>query len=1225
MQLTGLLDLLRNQPIYRELLAQLHRAQALGDLGVLRSARPYLLAALARDWPGPVLYITARIDRAYNVSEQLPVWLGERPIYRFAEPAPHFYERAPWGDSATRGRISTLAALAFDEVQSAEYRVQSGKQAAADGMNPVPTSPSSSAELSAISYQPSAPIIITSARALMQRTLPVQRFRKATLTLEPGQRQVLDQLLARWVAMGYEPASIVLEPGSFSRRGGVLDIFPVDADQPIRIDFFDDEIDTIRAFDPASQRSAGRLERVRIPPAREALPDQTPPVGAHLRGWFASLPTAESDVVSPAGDAEPLANGTAFPYLEHYLPYLYPQPVSLLDYAPEGALVVIEDWVELRDTIAGIEEAAIQTRAERLKSGLLAPDHPLPYLTWDALAEELDSRGALHLGYSGAHQHGDEAGTLQGLFSPEDRYAGQLRELVNQMRQGSKSGDRVIVVTAQTARVADVWMEHESFLPLAREVPEPPPPHQVWLLEGGLAEGWHLKLPDGDLRLVSDAEIFGWQRPEPRRRKVQRKARLPESNYADLNEGDYVVHVDYGVGRFAGMRRRTLEGNEREYLVIEYAGTDVVFVPIHQADRITRYVGPDDSPPTLNKLGRADWSKITASARKAVEEEATELLELYARRLATPGHACAPDTAWQHELEAAFPYVETEDQLRAIREVKVDMERPVPMDRLICGEVGYGKTEVALRAAFKAVMGGMQVAVLVPTTVLAQQHYETFRNRLMGFPVKVEMLSRFRSKEEQRAALPLIAAGEIDILVGTHRLLSDDISFKNLGLVIIDEEQRFGVTHKEHLKSLRTQVDVLTLTATPIPRTLYMSLTGARDISMIQTPPEERLPVITHVGSYDDGLVRQAVIRELERGGQVFYVHNRIESMDAIREKLYTIVPEAKVVSGHGQMDERLLESVMVAFGRGEYDLLLATAIIENGIDIPNANTLIIDRADLFGLSQLYQLRGRVGRSAAQAYAYFFHPSHNRLTDEARVRLDSMAEYTDLGAGYQIALRDLELRGAGGILSTRQSGHVAAIGLNLYTRMLQESVAQMKRQMDGGPTEPESAAGTPNGASATTPQPTTGAASITIDLPLAAYLPNDYIPEVGLRLQLYRRIGDLHSAEGVAAMGEELRDRFGPLPPAVEGLLYQIEVKLLAGAAGATAVLNLNRVVNIKLPYLPEIDREALERDLRRRNDTIRVSRTAVLLPIQPEDWRAQLLGLLRALGREVVAEGRGV
>jgi transcription-repair coupling factor (superfamily II helicase) len=1213
MQLTGLLDLLQNQPVYRELLAQLRRAQALGDLGVLRSARPYLLAALARDWPGPVVYITARIDRAYNVSEQLPVWLGERPIYRFAEPAPHFYERAPWGETATRGRISTLAALAFDEasVQSTEYRVQSentGQRAGVDAIIRVPTD---------------YPLIIASARAIMQRTLPVQSFRKATLTLAAGQRHVLDQLLARWVAMGYEPASIVLEPGSFSRRGGVLDIFPVDADQPIRIDFFDDEIDTIRAFDPASQRSAGKLERVRIPPAREALPDQTPPVGAHLRKWFESLPTAESDVVSPAGDAEPLANGSAFPYLEHYLPYLYPQPVSLLDYAPEGALVVIEDWTELRDTIAGIEEAAIQTRAERLKSGLLAPDHSLPYITWDALAEEMDSRRALHLGYGRSQQHGEGSGMLQALFSPEDRYAGQLRELVNQMRQRSKSGDRVMVVTAQTARVADVWKEHESFLPLARDVQQPPPPHQVWLLEGGLAEGWHLKLPDGDLRLVSDAEIFGWQRPEPRRRKVQRKARLPESNYADLNEGDYVVHVDYGVGRFAGMRRRTLEGNEREYLVIEYAGTDVVFVPIHQADRITRYVGPDDSPPTLNKLGRADWSKITAAARKAVEEEATELLELYARRLATPGHACAPDTAWQHELEAAFPYVETEDQLRAIREVKADMERPVPMDRLICGEVGYGKTEVALRAAFKAVMGGMQVAVLVPTTVLAQQHYETFRNRLTGFPVKVEMLSRFRSKEEQRAALPLIAAGEIDILVGTHRLLSDDITFKNLGLVIIDEEQRFGVTHKEHFKSLRTQVDVLTLTATPIPRTLYMSLTGARDISMIQTPPEERLPVITHVGSYDDGLVRQAVIRELERGGQVFYVHNRIESMDAIREKLYTIVPEAKVVSGHGQMDERLLESVMVAFGRGEYDVLLATAIIENGIDIPNANTLIIDRADLFGLSQLYQLRGRVGRSAAQAYAYFFHPAHNRLTDEARMRLDSMAEYTDLGAGYQIALRDLELRGAGGILSTRQSGHVAAIGLNLYTRMLQESVAQMKRALDGGPVDVGTTNGA-SGASADTPSAST-AASITIDLPLAAYLPNDYIPEVGLRLQLYRRIGDLHSAEGVVAMGEELRDRFGPLPPAVEGLLYQIEVKLLAGAAGATAVLNLNRVVNIKLPYLPEIDREALERQLRRLNDAIRVSRTAVLLPIQPEDWRVQLLGLLRALGREAVGEGRGI
>ncbi len=780
------------------------------------------------------------------------------------------------------------------------------------------------------------------------------------------------------------------------------------------------------------------------------------------------------------------------------------------------------------------------------------------------------------------------------IFTPEERFGGQLRLLLQQMRALRRENGRVVVVTGQTARVADLWREADTYIASQLNVLEPPAPGSVHLVDGTLREGWQMHLPDGDAHLMTDAGIFGWNRPEPRRRKTTHRARLPESSYADMHEGDYVVHVDYGIGRFAGMRRRTIEGNEREYLVVEYAGTDAVFVPIHQADRLTRYVGADDRPPQLSKLGKPDWSRVTGQAKKAVEEEAKGLLELYAQRMAIPAHAFEPDTPWQHELEASFPFVETEDQLRATRDVKDDMERPFPMDRLICGEVGYGKTEVALRAAFKAVTGGAQVALLVPTTVLAQQHYETFTQRLAPFPVKVEMLSRFRTKEEQRAMLPLIANGEIDIIIGTHRLLQDDVKFKNLGLVIIDEEQRFGVTHKEHLKRLRTEVHVLTLTATPIPRTLYMSLAGVRDISMMQTPPEERLPVITHVGPFDDTLVRGAILREMERGGQVFFVHNRVQSMDNISEKLAQIVPEAEVIVGHGQMDERTLERVMIDFSRGEYDVLLCTSIIESGIDIPNANTLIIDRADWFGMAQLYQLRGRVGRSAQQAYAYFFHPATNRLTDDARVRLETLAENTDLGAGFQIAMRDLELRGAGDILSTRQTGHVAAIGLHLYTQLLTQAVQNLKGKSLGEVVPPVSTA------------------NITIDLPLPAYLPNDWIPEMALRLQIYRRIGSLTSIEEVDLMRDELRDRFGPLPPAVDDLLYLIDVKLLAGAAGANAVININDVVNIKLPYLAEVNRERLEAQL---GKDIRVTRTAILLPINDNHtWTLRLLDVLKFL-----------
>ncbi|MBI5666700.1 MAG: transcription-repair coupling factor [Chloroflexi bacterium] len=1193
MQLTGLLDFLRDSPLYRALLVRLQERQPIDNLNVLRSARPFFLAALAREWEGPVLYVTGRIDRAYNVSEQLPVWLGDaRPIYRFGEPAPMFYERTPWGENVIRNRIATLAAL-------------------------VPPD----------DFMPAAhPVIVTSARAIMQRTLPVHQFRKGAMLLKVGQRHHLNGLLAQWMKMGYEPVSIVVEPGTFSRRGGVVDIYPLAADRPVRVEFFDDEIDSLRRFDPSTQRSAELVEHVSIVPAREALPEFGPPVAAHLASWFDSLPPNDSDVTSPRADAEPLANGAAFPYLEHYLPYMFPNPVSLLDYAPDNALVVTEDWEELSDTVATIEEQALRTRQERLEAGQLPPDYPLPYITWDALAEELESRAHVHLGYgtrgeADDDEDGDEPengdtgapGTVplpshtldfRRLFAPEERFGGQLRAFLSRARQMRRDGGRVIVVTQQTARIADLWQEQETFLPTMKNVPEPPQPHTLALVDGTLREGWRLRQPDGNVHLVTDAEIFGWNRPEPRRRKVQRRARVPESSYADLHEGDYVVHIDYGIGRFAGMRRRTLEGNEREYLVVEYGGNDTVFVPIHQADRLTRYVGPDDRPPALSRLGKPDWAKVTTQARKAVEEEAKELLELYAKREDVSAPAFVGDTAWQHELEASFPFVETDDQLRAIRDVKVDLEETHPMDRLICGDVGYGKTEVALRAAFKAVNAGYQVALLVPTTVLAQQHYETFSNRLAPFPVKVEMLSRFRNKDDQQSVLKQLAAGDVDIIIGTHRLLQDDVKFKKLGLVIIDEEQRFGVTHKEHLKKLRTEVHVLTMTATPIPRTLYMSLAGVRDISMIQTPPEERLPVITHVGPMDERLVRQAVLRELERGGQIFYVHNRVQSIDAVRDRLEQIVPEARIITGHGQMDERLLEKVMSAFARGEYDILLSTSIIENGIDIPNANTLIVDRADLFGMSQLYQLRGRVGRSAQQAYAYFFHPVAERLTEEARSRLEALEENTDLGAGFQIAMRDLELRGAGDILSTRQTGHVAAIGLHLYTQLLTQAVQQLKGKAPGAAAPPVSTT------------------NITIDLPIPAYLPSDWIPEMELRLQIYRRVGGLTSLDEVAAMREELRDRFGVLPAAVEGMLFQIEVKLLAQQANATAVINLNDVVNIKLPYLAEVNRERLQRDL---GEDVRVSRTAVMLPIQPGiEWRARLLQVLRLLA-EGVKEAAGL
>jgi transcription-repair coupling factor (superfamily II helicase) len=649
-----------------------------------------------------------------------------------------------------------------------------------------------------------------------------------------------------------------------------------------------------------------------------------------------------------------------------------------------------------------------------------------------------------------------------------------------------------------------------------------------------------------------------------------------------------------------------LEGHEREFLAVEYQGGGMLYVPVHQADRLTRYVGPDGGSPSLDSLGGQGWHEARSRVKEAVQKVAEELLDLYARRQVVQGHAFPEDSAWQKELEDSFPYVETEDQVRALEEIKRDMERPRPMDRLLCGDVGYGKTEVALRAAFKAVMDGKQVAMLVPTTVLAQQHYETFCQRLAAFPVEVEMLSRFRTPKEQDAILLGLAFGEVDIVIGTHRLISSDVEFKDLGLVIIDEEQRFGVTHKEHLKRLRTEVDVLTLTATPIPRTLYMALTGVRDISNLNTPPEERLPIVTHVGPYSPKLVRQAILRELERGGQIFFVHNRVHTIDAMRAHLESLVPEARVGIGHGQMPEQQLARVMHQFTAGQIDILLSTSIIESGLDIPNANTLIVDRADTFGLAQLYQLRGRVGRGAMRAYSYFFR--HRKLppTMEGQQRLEVIAENTQLGAGYSIAMRDLEIRGAGDLLGTRQHGYIAAVGFHLYTRLLADSVRRIRAAH--GARLP-----------AASPFDTMSlplAMPVNVDLPLAVGIPADYIPDQDLRLRLYRRIADLRDESEIDALSSEFSDRFGLLPEMVQNLLYQMRIKLHAEKIGLASIGMENGQLVLRFPAGPNGDSAPRLRDL---GPAVRGGKHAYWLAFGREpDWLERLLGVLEQLHENV-------
>ncbi len=1091
---SALLERIRALPEYQALVRRLQKGSQLAGLGLPRAARLPVLAALHEDLKRPILLLADRADHAMALFDELAFWLSSRP-YFFPEPSPLFYERGAWSANARRERLQAIGALIADQLQ--------------------PDGPAAE-----------QPIIVASARAVMTRTLPRSAFVKASRQLTEGISVQPDRLRRTLAGLGYERVNTVLEPGQFSARGGLLDIWPPAAARPTRIDFFGDEIEAMRRFDPASQRTTDEHGSLLVTPAREFL-------------------------VPASGEAEAGSEGSAPASTEFDIPVLHPDASSLLEYLPRGSLVLADDLSMIENMVGEVEEQAVALRRASIAEATLRTDFPVPYVTWPEMLDVLQELGTLELGRStqlgGIQLELDDS--LSTRFRHDERFGGRLKPFTDYLATLHANEQAVLVVSRQSPRLQELW--REALADAAVDSPARASEWSLEFIEASLSEGFVL---DGT-HLITDSEIFGWERPQ-RRVRQRFVPEAPEAFYGDLQAGDYVVHMDHGIGRYAGLVQRDLDGHAREYLAVEYEGGGQLFVPVHQADRLTRYIGAEGMEPALDRLGGADWHEKTDRAREAVLEVAQEMLELHARRQVVRGHAFKPDTSWQKELEHSFPYVETEDQVRALEEIKRDMEAARPMDRLLCGDVGYGKTEVALRAAFKAVLDGKQVAMLVPTTVLAQQHYETFLQRLAAFPVQVEMLSRFRSPKEQDDILRRLALGEIDIVIGTHRLISSDVAFRELGLVIIDEEQRFGVTHKEHLKQLRTEVDVLTLTATPIPRTLYMALTGVRDISNLNTPPEERLPIVTYVGPYSPQLARQAIVRELERGGQVFFVHNRVDTIEAMKAHLAQLVPEARVDVGHGQMPEHDLANVMHRFNSGQTDILLSTTIIESGLDIPNANTLIVDRADTFGLAQLYQLRGRVGRGAARAYAYFFRHRKILPTLEAQQRLEVIAENTELGAGYSIAMRDLEIRGAGELLGTRQHGHIQAVGFHLYTRLLADAVRQLRHaesaEVGRGQLQEPGTQLFGEGARLDLARPL--ALPVNVELPLAVGIPADYIADQDLRLRLYRRLADMRHEQEIEALEIEFRDRFGPPPEMVRNLLYQMRVKLRAEHIGLTSI-----------------------------------------------------------------------
>jgi len=1042
LNLTRLLNLIDEMPEYKKLVEELKKQNGNTSAVVLEAAKPYFIAALYKSSDRPMLVVTTQPENCRKLYEQIAAWTNLRGVKLFPEPDALPYERIAADASTELERVQVLSALA-----------------GANG-------------------DENHPLVVVSAPSLMSKLAPHKDFVAACHTIGVGVEIEPLELLKRWQDIGYSIENMVEVPGTASRRGGIVDIYPPTSELPARIEFLGNTIESMRLFDPVSQRSLEPVESIAVCPAAE-------------------LSMSNTD--------------------------------SLLDFLPEDCLLVLDEAANIEQAMDDLEAQAGQLRREKLERKELPIDFPKPYFSWGELEPKIKDKPNLRLTAWGV---GDNEPAHKLNFTTAPGYAGQLPSLVKKVKQRLKQKQRLIIVSHQASRLAELLEQADIMASPVTEIEEIPPEGSLTLVQGLLGEGWVM---NGRTHLLTDAEVFGFIK---QRRLVKRRPVSHHQFIIELTPGDYVVHVEHGIGKFAGVVRMSTENGEKEYLLLKYAANDKLYVPTDQIDRVNRYIGGGDHAPTLSRLGTQEWSRTKQKVRESVEEVAKDLLVLYAAREVVPGFSFSRDTVWQQELEASFPYVETPDQIEVQGQVKADMEKNKPMDRLVCGDVGYGKTEVAVRAAFKAVMDGRQVAVLVPTTVLAQQHFSTFRERLEAFPVRIEVLSRFKTPGEQQAVIEGLAGGSVDICIGTHRLLQKDINFKNLGLLIIDEEQRFGVTHKEHLKKMRQEVDVLTLSATPIPRTLHMSLVGVRDMSTMETPPDQRLPIKTYVARYDERLVREAVLREMERNGQVFFVHNRVESIARVAEKLQSLIPEARIAVAHGRMPEGELERVMSDFSQDKSDILVSTTIIESGLDMPNVNTLIVNRADRFGLTQLYQLRGRVGRGASLAYAYFLFDRGRMLTPTAEKRLKTIFEATELGAGFSIALKDLEIRGAGTLLGARQSGHISAVGFSLYCRLLADAVESRKARQAG---TPEKARPSP------LPAPT-------LDLPLKAYIPEEYIADIETRLSLYQSLARVDKLEQIEAIKDEFNDRFGAVPAEVRNLLYALKIKMLAGKAGIESI-----------------------------------------------------------------------
>ncbi len=1078
------------------------RVLEVDDLPV--AARAAVIATLVARGQRPTVIVTSRLDTAEEMAGLLSEYLDVEPlVWPVADALP--YEQLPVDRTVSARRVETLLRLLDDQ----------------------------------------ASVIIAPARALTQIVNPPEQMAGERVDLAVGQRLRVDAFVASALEQGYEFMPMVTEPGQISRRGGIIDIFPPASEHAVRIDLFGDEIDSIRTFDPDTQRSIDSIGTFALlPPLEISL--------AHAPQAVTALRQIDSSALRPEVEEEwqrlllRTEHRDVRVGIELLAPYLVEQPATLLDYLPEDHLLLVVEPAAVRLAVEQLEAQSEELREALESAGELPLGLRRTYLTWQEIIRQLARTrqiafGAIPIGWapSVALPIAEDS-----MFSREmPSYAGRVDRLVERIRELLHDEWSIVVVTEQANRLRELLEEQEIFPRVRVEglnrtgaTMMPPTPGTIEVAHGRLNGGW--ANDEVQLLVLTDREIFGYRqviRSAPKRRFTAAPHMLER-----LEPGTFVVHSEHGIAKYSGIVRLSLNDIEREYLLLEYAGNDRLYLPVDQIDRITPYEGGGIAP-KLTRLGSPEWNRVKQRVRQSVREIAFDLLQLYAARESAQGTPLSPDSVWDQELEESFTFKETVDQLKAIQDVKRDLEQIRPMDRLVCGDVGYGKTEVALRAAFKAANSGFQVAVLVPTTILALQHLRSFRERLAPFPVRVEMLSRLRTRQEQKQILEGLRQGEIDIVIGTHRMLQNDVEFRRLGLLVIDEEQRFGVTHKEMLKRARTDVHVLTMTATPIPRTLYMALSGIRDLSVINTPPRDRTPVRTFVTPTGDRIIREAILREMNRGGQVYFVHNRVQSIYQTLRHLQQLVPEVKFGVGHGQMDEHELEQVMLSFVENEFDVLICTTIIESGVDIPNVNTVIIDHADRFGLTQLYQLRGRVGRSHHRAYAYLLYDQKRALSVEAVQRLEAIQEATELGAGFQIALRDLEIRGAGNILGAEQSGHIAAVGFDLYTRMLTTAVEEVR---EGRPIIEQE--------------------SVSVDLPVDAIIPETYTGDENVRVEVYKKFAGVKSYAELRDLQEELIDRFGPMPEQVERLTELARLRIRAGQLGITSIIEREGEVYIR-------------------------------------------------------------